>query len=99
MTPTQMILFVRGRSRLSFEEVMEIAEQRAPEFEAISGLTQKYYVEDSETGEMGGCYVWESAEALTDYQQSELRATIAAAYQLEGPPRVEVYRVAKTLRG
>ena len=98
MTPTPMVLMVRFRSRLSFDEVMEVAEQRAPEFEAIAGLTQKYYVEDVQTGEVAGCYIWESAEALADFQQSELRATVGAAYQMEGEPRIEVYRIAKILR-
>lgn len=98
MTPTPMMLLVRFRSRLSFDELMEIAEQRSPEFEAIPGLIQKYYVEDVETGEVGGCYIWESAEALAEYQKSQLRATIGAAYQVEGEPRIDVYRVAKILR-
>jgi hypothetical protein len=35
---------------------------------------------------------------LADYRDSDLRASIAAAYQAEGEPRVEVYRVLKHLR-
>jgi hypothetical protein len=49
-------------------------------------------------GEYAGLYLWKSPEALAEFRDSELRASIAAAYQIEGEPRVEVYRVAKTLR-
>jgi hypothetical protein len=77
---------------------MKIVEERAPEFRALEGLQQKYYLQDPATGEIAGLYLWESPEALDAYRQSELRATIAEAYQAEGQPRVEVYTVVKTLR-
>jgi heme-degrading monooxygenase HmoA len=98
MTQPALTLLVRFKSKLSFDEVMEIVEERAPEFEALDGLQQKYYLQDTTTDEFAGFYLWESAEALTTYRESELRASIAAAYQAEGEPRVEVYRVVKTLR-
>ena len=65
---------------------------------ALEGLQQNYYLQDAATGEYAGLYLWESQEALTAYRESELRASIAKAYQAEGEPRVEVYRVIKTLR-
>lgn len=98
MAMPALILTVRMRSRLPFDEVMKIAEERAPEFEALPGLLQKYYVQDVESGEIGGVYLWDSPEALAAYRESDLRASIAEAYQGEGEPRVEVYRVVKTLR-
>lgn len=98
MTGPALILTVRMRSELTLEEIMGIAEERAPEFEALPGLTQKYYVEDVETGEVGGVYLWDSPEALAEYRESELRASIGAAYRAVGEPRVEVYRIVKTLR-
>ena len=91
-------LLVRFKSKLPFDEVMRVVEERAPEFEALSGLQQKYYLQDTVTGEIAGLYLWESQEAFTAYRNSELRATIAKAYQAEGEPRIEVYRVVKTLR-
>lgn len=93
-----LILTVRMRSKLPFERVMEIAEERAPEFEALPGLIQKYYFEDVETGEVGGCYLWESQEALAAYRESDLRASIAAAYEADGEPQVQVGRIVKQLR-
>lgn len=95
--PTHMVL-VRFKSPLSLDEVMRVVEERAPEFGALAGLQQKYYVQDTATGEYGGCYLWESPDALAAYRDSELRASIAKAYQAEGEPRVEVYRVIMTLR-
>jgi hypothetical protein len=43
-------------------------------------------------------YVWESLEALAAFRESELRATIAKAYQVQGEPDIEVYRIFKVLR-
>jgi heme-degrading monooxygenase HmoA len=98
MTQPALVLLVRFRSKLTLDEVMRVAEERAPEFRALAGLQQKYYLQDSESGEIAGLYLWESPEALAEYRDSELRASIAAAYQAEGEPRVEVYRVMMPLR-
>jgi len=98
MPNPSLMLLVRFKSRLPFEEAMRIAETRAPEFRALAGLQQKYYLHDAETGEIAGLYLWESADGLTAYRNSELRKTIAQAYEAEGEPRVEVFRVAKVLR-
>ena len=75
-----------------------MVEERAPEFSALTGLHQKYYLQDAESGEYAGLYLWESPDTLAAFRGSELRASIAEAYQVEGEPRVEVYRVFKTLR-
>ena len=91
-------LHVRFRSKLTLDQVTKIMDERAPEFRALEGLQQKYYLQDTATGEFAGLYLWESQEALAAYRESELRASIAKAYQAEGKPRVEVYRVVKTLR-
>lgn len=98
MSHPTLVLLVRFKSRLSLDEVMRIVEERAPEFEALAGLQQKHYLHDPATGEVGGLYLWESAAAFDEYRESELRTSIAAAYQVEGEPRVEVYEVLKTLR-
>lgn len=98
MAQPRVILLVRLKSALSLEEVTKVLEERAPEFRALAGLQQKYYLQDATTGEYAGLYLWESPEALAEYRDSELRASIARAYQTEGEPRVEVYRVMKALR-
>lgn len=98
MTRTALVLLIRFRSRLSLDEVMKVVEERAPSFEALPGLRQKYYLEDPQTGEIAGLYLWESPEAFDEYRESELRRTVSAAYEMEGEPRIEVYRVLKELR-
>ena len=98
MNTPKLTLLVRFKSKLPLDEVMRVGEKRAPEFAALEGLQQKYYLQDAATGEFGGLYLWESAEAFDAYRESELRASIAKAYQAEGEPRIEVYRVLKTLR-
>lgn len=99
MSEPKLALLVRFRTQLSLDDVMKIANERAPEFRALAGLQQKYYLHDAATGEIGGLYLWDSQEALAEYRDSELRASIARAYQAEGEPRIEVYSVVKTLRG
>jgi heme-degrading monooxygenase HmoA len=93
-----MVLLVRLKSGLDPVAAMKAVEERAPEFRALEGLQQKYYVRDPKTGEYGGLYLWESEAAMDDYRKSELRKSIAQAYQAEGEPRVEVYEVIKVLR-
>jgi heme-degrading monooxygenase HmoA len=80
------------------DEVVRIMRERMPEFAAIDGLQQKYYLEDPGSGEYAGLYLWRSAADLAEYGESDLRPTIAEAYGTEGEPRVEVYRVLTPLR-
>lgn len=98
MSNPALALLVRFRSLLTLDEVTEIVEKRAPEFEALAGLQQKYYLQDSNTGEYAGLYLWDSPESCDAFRNSELRASIAKAYHVEGEPRIEMYRVFKTLR-
>lgn len=98
MNHPEVVLLVQFKTSLSLEEVRKVAEERAPEFRALEGLQQKYYLQEVASGEYAGLYLWKTPEALAEYRDSELRASIAKAYQVQGEPRVEVYRVAKTLR-
>ncbi len=93
-----LMLLVRFRSALPPDDVRQVMEERAPEFRALQGLQQKYYLQDAVTGEYAGLYLWESQDTFNAYRDSELRATIAEAYQAEGEPRIEVYRVISALR-
>jgi heme-degrading monooxygenase HmoA len=98
MSPPERILLVRLRSALPHDEVVRVMRERMPEFRAIEGLQQKYYLEDAETGVYAGLYLWRSEADLAEFSESELRATIAKAYGVEGEPRVEVYSVLTPLR-
>jgi len=98
MTAPGMVLLVKFRSSLPLDEVKKIVDERAPEFRALAGLRQKYYLRDAATGEYAGLYLWDSAADLAAYRDSELRASITAAYQTVGEPRIEVFEVVKALR-
>jgi heme-degrading monooxygenase HmoA len=98
MYQTEIVMRIRFKSDLTLEQLKEIIETRAPEFEALSGLKQKYYLQDIETGEYAGLYVWKTTQAFEEFRKSELRATIAKAYQAQGEPNIEVYKVFKVIR-
>ena len=98
MSHPEVILLVRFKTELSFEEVSKVAVERTTEFRALEGLKQKYYLQDTSSGEYAGLYLWKSPEALAKYRDSDLRASIAKAYQVQGEPRIEIYKVVRTLR-
>jgi hypothetical protein len=98
MSHPALFLLVRFKSSLSLDEVMTVVNERAPEFRALAGLQQKYYLQDAASGEYAGLYLWKSPESLAEYRDSELRASIAKAYKTQGEPRVEVYKVLMPLR-
>ena len=93
-----LLLLVRFKTQLAEADLLEIARSRAGEFRALTGLIQKYYVHDARTGEYGGLYLWQSPEALEEYRQSELRASIAGAYRVEGETKLDVLQVLMPLR-
>ena len=94
-----MILqIVKLKSPLSKAELLAVAEERAPEFRAIPGLVQKYYVDRAGEGEYAGVYVWESPESLAAFRDSDLAKSIPAAYQVSEPPEVEIGEIMFPLR-
>lgn len=98
MPTPAVVLLVRLRSSLPRDEVVRVMKERMPEFQAIDGLQQKYYLEDTQAGEYAGLYLWRSSDDLAEFSESKLRASIAEAYGVEGEPRVEVYSVLTPLR-
>jgi hypothetical protein len=91
----QTVLF---RSGLSDEEVRQTIKDRAPQYRALPGLLQKLYIEDKETGEYGGIYMWKDEASLEAFRRSELARTIPEAYKVEGQARRETVEVIYTLR-
>lgn len=98
MNKPSLVVLVKFKSKLSLEEVMEVMDRRAADFRALKGLHQKYYLREPSTREYAGLYLWASEEDFSAYQASELRATIAKAYQTEGEPRIEVFDVLSAVR-
>jgi heme-degrading monooxygenase HmoA len=98
MSAPSLILLVKFTSPLSLEEITKVVDSRIDEFRALKGLQQKYYLQEPATQEYAGLYLWESRDDFLAFRDSELRATIAKAYQTEGEPRIEVFNVLKPLR-
>lgn len=88
---------VRFRSRLDAEAVERTARERGPQFRALPGLIQKYYVRE-EDGSIWGLYLWDSMESLEAFRASELARTIPEAYAIEGEPERSGGEVFLTLR-
>lgn len=93
-----IVLLVKFKSRLSLDEIQDVIDSRINEFRALDGLKQKYYLQDTMSGEYAGLYFWESPDALADFRDSALRNTVAYAYQTEGEPRAEVFQIIDVLR-
>jgi heme-degrading monooxygenase HmoA len=93
-----IIQTVKFKSALSEAEIQQVMEERAPQFRALPGLLQKYYLRDKQTGEVGAVYIWDSEESLRAYRQSDLARTIASAYKAVEQPRVEIFETILTLR-
>jgi len=94
-----VMLIVRGlKSELPPEELERRYKERMPQFRGVRGLLQKYYSRDESTGEYAGIYLWDSEESLAAYLDSDLRKSIAAAYELTDAPRLERYPIVDVLR-
>lgn len=94
-----ILLIVRGlKSDLSHDEMEKRYKERMPRFRDVPGLLQKYYSFDASTQEWAGIYLWDSAESLEAYLESDLRKTIPSAYELTQSPRIDRFQIVDTLR-
>ncbi len=92
-----VLQIIRLKSNLSEEELIKRAKDRAPQFELIPGLIQKYY---SKVGDASyaGVYVWESKESISAFKESELAKSIPAAYEVVEAPDIEILDIMFQLR-
>jgi heme-degrading monooxygenase HmoA len=97
-THPKLLLTVRFKTSLPQDELEVRYKKRMPQFREIPGLLQKYYFHDPANDEWGGVYLWESGEHLEAYKNSELRKSIAEAFQVVGTPRIEVIKVVDVLK-
>ena len=89
---------IKLKSKLPEEELLARARERSPQFKAIPGLVQKYYVKTDVPGQYGGIYVWDSAESLQSYRDSDLAKTIPEAYEIVEAPNIEIMNIMFQLR-
>lgn len=93
-----IVQFVQFETSLSEDEILAVAKERAPQFRAIPLLLQKFYLKLDKPNHYGGFYIWESAEALAKYRESDLARTIPTAYRVVGAPEVGIYELLFPLR-
>lgn len=94
-----MILqIIKLKSNLPEAELLKKAREREPQFKAIPGLMQKYYVKTDQPGQYGGIYVWDSPESLQSYRASDLAKSIPEAYEIVEAPNIEIMDVLFQLR-
>ncbi len=93
-----IIQIIKLKTNLLEEELLRRAKEREPQFKAIPGLLQKYYVKIGESGQYGGIYVWDSTESLASYRESDLAASIPEVYEISEVPNIETLDVLFQLR-
>jgi heme-degrading monooxygenase HmoA len=93
-----IIQVIKFESELSEDEVLTVAKERVDQFQALPGLLQKYYVKVGQPNQYGGIYIWDSMESLSAYRESDLAASIPAAYKVKGTPSVEILETLFQLR-
>lgn len=92
-----VVLFVRIKSDLEFDELERRLLERRPGFLEVPGLVQKIYGHDPATGDACGIYFFESREALAAFRETDLAKTIPDAYEALDVRR-EVFEVLYALR-
>lgn len=94
-----MILqIIKLKSSLPEKELLIRAKERQPQFEAIPGLLQKYYVKTGQPDQYGGIYIWDSQESLNAYRESDLAKSIPEAYEIIEAPDIEIMDILFQLR-
>ena len=92
------LLIFLFKSGLSVEELMKVSESREAQYQEVKGLIQKYYVQSKEVGRVGGVFVFNTAENLAAFRDSELAKSTGEAYEFTEPPHTRVLDIVKALR-
>jgi hypothetical protein len=93
-----IVQMFKFKSRLPDEEVRRVMRERAPRFREQKGLLQKFYGYEESTKMHTGIYIWDSTDFMRAFLETELARSIPSAYQVEAPPRVEVFELIFRLR-
>lgn len=93
-----LLQLVQFESALSENEVLKVVDDRIDAYRAIPSLVQKFYLKSPQANHWGGAMLWENAEAMAAFRESELGQTIGPAYGVRGAPNVSVHEVLFPLR-
>lgn len=92
-----LAMIVRFKTELSREQLFEMSRDREPQYRALTGLKQKYYIQYGPS-EYGAVYIWESEADMKAFRESELARSIPTTYQVQGTPSFESGNVLMLLR-
>lgn len=93
-----LMQIVQFESALTDAEVLKVAEDRIGDYRALPALKQKYYLRGPKPNHYAGIMLWENAEAIAAFRESELGQTIGPAYGVRGAPAVSVHELMFPLR-
>ena len=85
-----IVQIVKFESNKTREEVLAAADERKPQFEAMEGLLQKYYLEMDAPNTYGGVYIWKDRASMAAFLESDLFKGIPAAYGIASAPQVQI---------
>lgn len=85
-----IVQLVKFESGLTYEEAVRVAREREAAYRAVPGLIQKIYIRFGASNTYGGFMIWESAEALAAFRQTDLARTVPEVYATVGAPEVMV---------
>jgi hypothetical protein len=85
-----IVQLVKFTSKLSEEEVTNVARDREQAYRDTPGLVQKFYIRFGAPDTYGGLLVWDSAGSLAAFRETELARTIPQAYGIVGAPEITV---------
>ncbi len=90
--PSFIVQIVQFESNKTRDEVLAAAGERKPQFDAMEGLVQKYYLEMDAPNTYGGVYIWKDKASMAAFLHSDLFKGIPAAYGIAGAlaPNVQV---------
>ena len=92
----ELLLFL-FKSGLPDEDVLKVADDRAKEYRNVPGLILKFYVQDHESNQRGGVFVFDSKENLNAFWASELAKSTRNAYQFTEPPLERMLEITRAL--
>ena len=85
-----IVQIVKFESNKTREEVLAAADERKPQFDAMEGLLQKYYLEMDAPNTYGGVYIWKDRASMAAFLESDLFKGIPAAYGIASAPQVQI---------
>ncbi|MGF0258075.1 YdhR family protein [Rhodococcus erythropolis] len=91
------LLSIRFRAGKPHQEIQAMSAASLPMFRKMPGLLEKYFVENSETGEVGGIYLWETVEQVQEYLDGPVVAAMPERFGLTEPLTYEIFEVGNEL--